>query len=133
MVYKFLLPEWLHDQSLYTKSGCRSPNSIQAFKFPSPSPSLLATTGIYFASSFARSSGRFLTLFLNDRYATLRRAITTRRMELVKVDWYETKKGQGNRSGNLQNEIHGCCFPEFGSFIAWKTPDTQNAALKDTK
>ena len=46
---------------------------------------------------------------------------------------YKMVKRQGNRSEHLQNEIHYCCLPEFWSFFSWKTPDTQNAALKDTK
>jgi hypothetical protein len=65
---QIFLPErfQVRDQSVYTKSGCRSPNSILAFNFPSSSPCCLLAT-IYFSSSFARSPGRFfkLTLFLN--------------------------------------------------------------------
>ena len=34
------------------------------------------------------------------------------------------EKGQANRSGYLQNEIHDCRFPKFWSFIGGKTPDT---------
>jgi len=50
-------------------------------------PCLLAT--VYFSSSFARSPGRSLTLFLNDWYATLTREImtTVTRMALIKVNW----------------------------------------------
>ena len=44
---------------------------------------------------------------------------------------YETEKGQVNRGEHSQYEIHDCCFPEFWSFIGRKTPDTQNATLKD--
>ena len=34
---------------------------------------------------------------------------------------------------HLQDEIHNCCFLEFWSFTGWKTPDTQNTALRDRK
>jgi hypothetical protein len=43
------------------------------------------------------------------------------------------EKGQANRCEHLQNEIHDCRFPKSWSFIGWKTPDTQNVALKDKK
>lgn len=66
-------------QRVYTKSGCRSPNSTQAFK-PASSPSFSST--VYFSSSFARTPGRFLTLFLHDRYVLLMRAPTATRMVL---------------------------------------------------
>ena len=70
----------IHVQSVYIKSGCRSPNSIQAFNPPS-SPLSVVT---YFSSSFARTPGRFLTLFLHDKYVILTRQPTTIRMELLK-------------------------------------------------
>jgi hypothetical protein len=58
----------------------------------------------YFSSSFARSPGRFLNLFLNDRYATfkLTREITTTRMALIKVNW---NLGGTKRRKDRQTEV----------------------------
>ena len=70
-------------QSVYTKSGCRSPNSIQALNFSS---SAISFSGVkYFWSSFACTPGRFLTLFLQDKYAMFIREPTIRMMELHKL------------------------------------------------
>ena len=94
-------------QSVYTKSGCRSPNSIQALNFPSASSS---PSTIYFSSNFLRSSGRFLTLFFHDRYATLTRAIMTRTMALVvvkkkKLDFFRIRL-QKKRKRNGKEKKH---------------------------
>ena len=40
----------------------------------------------------------------------------------------EVTKEKGS-VGHLQDEVHNCCFPEFWSFVCWKTPRTQNTAL----
>ena len=75
-------------QSVYTKSGCRSPNSIQALNPPSPPSSvslLAAASAAYFWSSFVRTPGRFLTLFLHDKYAMFMGEPTNKMIVLLEL------------------------------------------------
>jgi hypothetical protein len=83
---------------------------------------MLATT--YFSRSFARSPGRFLTLFLNDRYdfdEPERNYDRNVPSQSGNFERYETEKGQGKQKPKwakcLQDEIHDCCFPVCWSFI----------------
>ena len=89
-------------QRVYTKSGWRSPNSTHASDDP---PLSSSSSTLYLLSSFARSSGRFLSLFLQDKYATLMKEPTNTRMALFKVglaleevwqeEGYEGEKREG--------------------------------------
>ena len=68
-------------QSVYTKSGCWSPSSLQALNPPSFSLSAAVT---YFMSSFERTPGRSLTLFLHDKYALLMKQPTITKIQLLR-------------------------------------------------